>query len=458
MRWAIPALALTACLLVAAILATAAGQAPRGPALITALVAGPSAGLLLLVLFGGRRQGDPVPPVAPRLRRHTGLLCWLALLVAMDRALPGGCAAMAIISGPLAALMMHVLYSAGSGPLHVTPGARGVSALLVVGPDGGKVIETVSRRKPAWLRLAGVVTLAGTGVSPTRHLLHEIERNGTTLLLVDGSLERLGATGIAAVQERGVTVWWLADLLHRPARVLRLRSLAGVLWQPLPTFGLSRRQLAGKRAFDVAGVLVALPVALPVGALIAAAVKLTSRGPAIYSQVRVGVRGQLFVIRKFRTMVESSEANGCAAMASGRSDPRLTAFGRHLRDWHLDELPQLWNVLCNDMSLVGPRPERPVFVDEFAERIPEYHHRHLVPVGLTGLAQLTGDYVSTPKEKLQADLLYASNWSIALDFALVARTALALASGSLNPDWIDAQAVPEELTPMRPLSAPSRAA
>jgi lipopolysaccharide/colanic/teichoic acid biosynthesis glycosyltransferase len=396
--------------------------------------------------------------VAPRLRRYGALLCWSALLVAIDRALPGNSTAMAITSLPLAALAMHALYPFGAGPLHVSSAGGAVSALLAVGPDGEKIIETVSRRKPAWLRLAGVVTLTGSGVSPTRHLLQEVERSGTTLLLVDGSLERLGITGIAAVQERGVTVWWLADSLHRPARVRRLRGLAGLLWQPVPEIGLSRWRLAGKRAFDVTGVLVALPVVLPAGALIAAAVKLTSRGPAIYSQVRVGARGRLFVIRKFRTMVESAEANGRATMAGGRSDPRLTSLGRHLRDWRLDELPQLWNVLCNDMSLVGPRPERPVFVDEFAERIPEYHHRHLVPVGLTGLAQLTGDYVSSPEEKLQADLLYASNWSIVFDLALVARTAVALVSGSLDPDWIDAQAVPEELARISPLPVPSEAA
>ncbi len=364
---------------------------------------------------------------------------------------------MAITTLPLAAVTMHVLYESGAGPLHDAPSEGSVSALLAVDPYGEKIIETVSRRKPAWLRLEGVMTLTGGGVSPTRHLLHEIERHGTSLLLVDGSIERLGITGIAAVQERGVTVWWLADSLHRPARVRRLRALAGLLWQPLPEIGLSFWRLAVKRAFDLAGVLVALPVAVPVGAVIAVAVKLTSRGPAIYSQVRVGARGQLFVMRKFRTMVESAEASGRATMA-GRSDPRLTAVGRHLRNWRLDELPQVWNILWGHMSLVGPRPERPVFVDEFAQRIPEYHHRHLVPVGLTGLAQLTGDYASTPEEKLQADLLYASNWSILLDLALVARTALALASGSLDPDWINAQAVPEELARISSLPVPSEAA
>jgi lipopolysaccharide/colanic/teichoic acid biosynthesis glycosyltransferase len=319
------------------------------------------------------------------------------------------------------------------------------------------VVETVSRRKPPWIALAGVVRLTDGGVRTTRHLLKEIELHSTRLLLVDGSLESLGLTGIAAVQERGVTVWSLADS-RRPVRVRRLRGLAGLLWQPLPQIGLSRARLAGKRAFDLGIVLFALPVVLPLAVLIAGAVRLTSRGFPIYSQVRVGVRGRLFVIRKFRTMVESAEADGRPTMAGGRSDPRLTRLGRHLRDWRLDELPQLWNILRGDMSVVGPRPERPFFVDEFAERIPDYHHRHLVPVGLTGLAQLTGDYASTAEEKLQADLLYASNWSILLDVALVARTAGALVSGSLDPDWIDAAAVPEELSRIAPLPVQSAAA
>jgi lipopolysaccharide/colanic/teichoic acid biosynthesis glycosyltransferase len=437
---------------------TAAGGAPHGPALSTILVAGPVAGVLLLAVFDRRRPGDPTPPMAPRLRRHAALLSWSALLVAVDRVLPGSCAAAAITALPLAAVSMHAIWGPHASPLDSHLAERSVTALLAVGPSEGWVIDTVSRRKPAWLDVGGTVMLTGSGVPLTRHLLDEIERHGTSLLLVGGSLEPLGITGIAAVQERGVAVWELADSLHRPARVRRLRGLVGLLWQPLPEIGLSRWRLATKRAFDVAAVLVALPVALPVAVLTAATVRLTSPGPAIYSQVRVGARGRLFVIRKFRTMVETAEADGRPTMAGGCSDPRLTSLGRQLRDWRLDELPQLWNVLRGDMSLVGPRPERPTFVDQFAERIPEYHHRHLVPVGLTGLAQLTGDYASTPEEKLQADLLYASNGSLLLDLALISRTVLALSGGSLNPHWIDAHAVPEELARISPLPAPSAAA
>lgn len=450
-------LLLAACLLVGALLAVAAGQTQEGPALIVAGVAGPIAGVLLLALFGRRHAGDPTPLVAPQLRRYLALLCWSALLVVIDLALPGSCAATALTTLPIAAVAIQVLYGSEAGPLGAARDERPVPALLAVAATSEGVIETVSRRKPAWIALAGVVRLTDGGVKTTRHLLKEIERHRTSLLLIDGSVESLGSTGIAAVQERGVTVWSLADS-RRPARVRRLRGLAGLLWQPLPKIGLSRGRLAGKRAFDLGTVLLALPLALPLAALIAVAVRLTSRGFPIYSQVRVGARGRLFVIRKFRTMVESAEADGRAKMAGGRSDPRLTRLGRHLRDWRLDELPQLWNVLRGDMSVVGPRPERPVFVDEFAERIPDYHHRHLVPVGLTGLAQLTGDYASTAEEKLQADLLYASNSSMLLDVVLVARTAAALVSGSLDPDWLDAEAVPEELARISPLPVQEAAA
>jgi len=453
--WGAALLLLGACLLAGTGLAAAAGDAPDGAALIASVVGGPVAGVLMLALFSQSRTAVPLPRVAPRLRRHAALLCWATLLVAVDLALPGSSATAAIIAFALAAVSTESLWAAQASRL---PAERSVKALMAVGTGEGYVVESVSRRKPAWLDLSGVVVLTGAGVPPTRRLLDAIEQDEPQLLLVDGSLERLGITGIAAVQEHGVAVWSLASSLHRPARVCRLRALAGLLWQPLPEIGLSPWQLRGKRAFDFVAVLVALPFALPAGALIAAAVKLTSRGPAIYSQVRVRARGHLFVIRKFRTMVESAEVDRRATMARGRRDPRLTSLGRRLRDRRLDELPQLWNVLRGHMSLVGPRPERPVFVDEFAERIPEYHHRHLVPVGLTGLAQLTGDYASTPEEKLQADLLYAGNWSILLDLALIARTAVALFGGSLDPNWIDVEDVPEELAPINPVPISHEAA
>jgi lipopolysaccharide/colanic/teichoic acid biosynthesis glycosyltransferase len=188
---------------------------------------------------------------------------------------------------------------------------------------------------------------------------------------------------------------------------------------------LSRRQLTVKRLFDVSVILVLLPVAIVIGGIAALLVRIFSRGPVLYRQVRVGLGGRHFVLYKLRTMIEDAEARDGATLAR-LHDPRLTGVGKHLKALHLDELPQLWNVLRGDMSLVGPRPERPVFVRQFANQIAGYERRHEVPVGLTGIAQLEGNYATVAKDKLVHDLAYASGWSIFLDLKLLARTPVVL--------------------------------
>jgi lipopolysaccharide/colanic/teichoic acid biosynthesis glycosyltransferase len=157
---------------------------------------------------------------------------------------------------------------------------------------------------------------------------------------------------------------------------------------------------------------------------IGVAVRLTSRGPALYHQKRVGQHGRLFTVHKFRSMRRDAEAASGAVWASAR-DPRVTPFGRLLRRTRLDELPQLWNVLVGDMSFVGPRPERPEFVEELTRQIPFYGQRHVVKPGLTGWAQVRYTYGATVEdamEKLQYDLFYIKNMSMALDVYIVLET------------------------------------
>jgi lipopolysaccharide/colanic/teichoic acid biosynthesis glycosyltransferase len=124
-------------------------------------------------------------------------------------------------------------------------------------------------------------------------------------------------------------------------------------------------------------------------------------------------------------MVPDAEKDG-PRLCSGKSDPRLTPVGRFLRRTHLDEVPQLWNVLRGEMSLVGPRPERPCFVEQFEEELPEYGERHRILPGITGLAQVCGDYHSSPREKLRFDLMYLYHQSLWLDLRIIVRTALSL--------------------------------
>jgi sugar transferase (PEP-CTERM system associated) len=189
-------------------------------------------------------------------------------------------------------------------------------------------------------------------------------------------------------------------------------------------FRKTRVIAASKRVLDIIAASVGLVLALPLMLMTTAIVKLSSRGPALYHQRRVGQNGHVFTIHKFRTMRTDAEAATGAVWASA-SDPRIFPLGRLLRRSRLDELPQLWNVLRGEMSLVGPRPERPEFVAQLAEQIPFYGQRHAVKPGLTGWAQVRYSYgasVEDAMEKLQYDLFYIKNLSIAFDLFIIFST------------------------------------
>lgn len=190
-------------------------------------------------------------------------------------------------------------------------------------------------------------------------------------------------------------------------------------------------QLILKRAVDLAGAAVGLLLSLPLWPLIALLIKLDGTGPVFYHQRRVGLNGQLFRLHKFRTMRVGAESNGCVWAAV--DDPRVTTVGWYLRKTRLDELPQLWNVLRGHMSLVGPRPERPEFVEELAGKIRFYNERHLIKPGLTGWAQIHYRYgasVEDTRRKLQLDLWYIKHMSLELDLLILLRTCGTVALGS----------------------------
>jgi exopolysaccharide biosynthesis polyprenyl glycosylphosphotransferase len=176
-----------------------------------------------------------------------------------------------------------------------------------------------------------------------------------------------------------------------------------------------------KRLLDLAGGTVLLLAALPVLALSALAVKLTSPGPVLYRQVRVGRGQKPFRLWKLRTMQVDAEPEAVEVLAQP-GDARLTPIGSFLRRCRLDEIPQLWNVLAGSMSLVGPRPERPGFVQRYLREVPGYAERFSLAPGLTGLAQVNGDYHSTPQNKLRYELAYMANWSLWLDLSVLLRT------------------------------------
>ncbi|MFN3649686.1 MAG: exopolysaccharide biosynthesis polyprenyl glycosylphosphotransferase [Armatimonadota bacterium] len=184
-----------------------------------------------------------------------------------------------------------------------------------------------------------------------------------------------------------------------------------------------------KRVLDVAVSAAALLLLSPALLLIALIVRLSSPGPVLFAQERVGRYGVPFLLYKFRTMVQDAETKTGPVLSSGMNDERLTAAGRWLKRLRLDELPQLWNVLRGEMSLVGPRPERPCFVEEYEREIPDYWRRHLVRPGITGLAQVRAGYHTHAREKLRFDLIYLSNQSPWFDLTIMVRTVAVMLFG-----------------------------
>ena len=206
-----------------------------------------------------------------------------------------------------------------------------------------------------------------------------------------------------------------------------------LLWRyqhHVPPFTLWWR-LVLKRIVDVVGSAVGILLTAPVLIAAAIAVKLTSKGPVFYKQERLGCFGESFNIYKFRSMKIDAEAAG-PQWASCRDDPRLTPIGGFLRRSHIDELPQLFNVLIGNMSLVGPRPERPCFIEDLNRDIPRYDERLLLKPGMTGLAQVHYRYdtsVADVKRKLRFDLLYVRRMCVALDFRILFWTVGVVATG-----------------------------
>ena len=184
--------------------------------------------------------------------------------------------------------------------------------------------------------------------------------------------------------------------------------------------GLAVDQRVAKRIMDILISGIGIIITSPIMLIIAIAVKAYDKGPVFYFQDRLTIGGTPFKICKFRSMCVDSEING--ARLASKHDSRITPVGHVLRNLHLDELPQLFNVFMGDMSLVGPRPERDVIMQEYEQEIPEFHYRLKVKAGLTGYAQVYGKYNTTPYDKLKLDLFYIENYSFLLDIKLLFMT------------------------------------
>ena len=313
---------------------------------------------------------------------------------------------------------------------------RSVSRVLVVGTGAvaTALITRIGRRRDRALAVVGCVaestdrSRSANAAAPVLGCVADLpglaERAGAEIVFVALTREEHAVERevLDRLNSSTADVRVVADLggpLALGARVQDFDGLPVVHVTAVPGTGWDA---AAKRALDLVVAATALLVLAPLFLLVSLWVRLDSPGPALYVQERVGLSGRRFRMLKFRTMRADAEADSGPTWARAE-DPRCTRAGRFLRRLSLDELPQLWNVIRGEMSLVGPRPERPIFVERFRALVPGYMLRHHMRAGMTGWAQVHGLRGDTPLEqRIEYDLYYIRNWSLALDLKIVALT------------------------------------
>jgi len=264
-------------------------------------------------------------------------------------------------------------------------------------------------------------------VSPA--LLEEVVLNrgvDTIVVRPESAVTEL-AEALTRLRFRGVRISTMPDLCSQILEKLPLETLSSTWFSFATGFNLLHARIFRKikRLTDILLAFSGLLITLPISLVVAIAIKLESPGPVLFRQWRVGWREKPFRLLKFRSMRQDAEPDGKPQWARAM-DPRATRVGAILRRLHLDEIPQMINILLGEMSFVGPRPERPVFVEQLKSLVPFYHLRHYLPPEITGWAQVNypyGDCVEDAKKKLQYDLFYVRNASPTLDLRILLRTA-----------------------------------
>jgi len=309
--------------------------------------------------------------------------------------------------------------------------------MLGAGERAAEVVRKMRRKTDQrGFKILGYVPIGDDPVAvPATSLLHPAkclyqwtQRMGVDEIVV-GPDDRRGTLPVDALLEckqHGMAVTELAEFFEREAGKIKM-DLTNPSWLVFSEgFNISPVRRTVKRAFDVSMATLVLLLGWPLMLLTALAIRLESgrNAPILYRQERVGENGKSFPVIKFRSMRTDAECDGVARWAT-KNDDRVTRVGRFIRKTRLDELPQLWNVLRGDMSIIGPRPERPQFVDDFNTRIRYYSLRHCVKPGLTGWAQLRYPYGSSfedAEEKLKFDLFYVKNHNFVFDLAILVQT------------------------------------
>jgi len=294
---------------------------------------------------------------------------------------------------------------------------------LVVGgsPKGEEIVQEIKNQPFPRSKVVGLLggddKSKGSFDSPSlRRALRQKKASDVIITDSDVSHHKI-LDMVFAAEAEDVTVWLVPGLYEVMLGKVELTHLGDIPLIKLRSEPLKEREKVIKRLVDLIFSILVLIFSAPLMLLLPLIIKLESKGPILYRQKRVGLKGKIYEVYKFRSMLENAEAETGPILAR-QNDERVTRVGSFLRRFHLDELPQFFNVLKGEMSLVGPRPERPAFIEEFNREIRGYSRRFAVKPGITGLAQLYGKYETSAGKKLKYDLAYINNWSLGMDLKI----------------------------------------
>ena len=301
--------------------------------------------------------------------------------------------------------------------------------VLGAGERASRLVEMLRRREDLGMEVVGWAGAIGNGGFTRDNLannLATLHRSGRVETVIVALSDRRGTMPVRELLDlrlSGIRIEDASTLLEKIEGQIDVEGLHPSALIFAEGFQLNQGFLLARRVVSMLVAFTSLLICLPFIPLIALAIKLTSPGAVLFRQERVGRNGAVFTLFKFRTMRTDAEVNG--AQWATKHDPRITPVGRFLRSTRLDEIPQLWNVLRGDMGFVGPRPERPEFVQWLSGVVPYYNLRHIIRPGLTGWAQVRYQYgasVEQTKRKLQYDVYYIKHMSLALDLLIIFET------------------------------------
>ena len=385
--------------------------------------------------YGGLYEREPrlgAPPVVPRAARQTlaagGLIALLNLAatgiarevgLTTERALP-----FPILNLVILMVLGAVAVAANRWLVNASRTRReGPPKVLLAGHQSELEMAREHIAGSGQARVVAELSEPAEVVRATR------ENEATDVVLLSSQwLDHLYPHAIEALEGDAVTVLLRVGARETMFGLERVREVGGLPFVLLRAQTVPKSRARFKRLFDLTALALTFVVWGPLLLLAAAYQALVAGRPVLFWQDRVGAGGRTFRMVKFRTMIPDAEADGQGARLAEDRDPRILPWCRWVRSTRLDELPQLWNVLRGEMSLVGPRPERPELVEHFERTIPGYGRRHELPPGLTGLAQIHGRYHTDAEYKLGYDLQYLVNWSPVLDLQIIVRTLMVIVS------------------------------